>query len=59
MSELSKSDFLNFFKYYKSEEHQVEGVGILYDMMRDVLKDEDHPWIQTYRNPKPKTETIV
>ena len=54
MSELSKSDFLNFFKYYKAEEHQLEGVGILYDQMRDTLKDESHPWIQTYRKPKPK-----
>ena len=56
MSELSKADFLNFFKYYKSEEHQIEGVSILYDLIRDVLKDESHPWIQTYRKPKPKAD---
>jgi len=57
MSELSKADFLNFFKYYKAEEHQVEGVSILYDQIRDVLKDEEHPWIKTYRTPKAKDTT--
>ena len=51
MSTLSKSDFINFFKYYKGEAHQEAGVGILYDQMRDVLKHDDHRWITTYRTP--------
>ena len=56
MSELTKSDFINFFTYFKGEKHQVNGVSHLYDMMRDVLKDDRHPWIQKYRTPAtPKT----
>jgi hypothetical protein len=51
MSTLSKSDFINFFKYYKGEPHQEAGVGILYDQMRDVLKHDEHLWIATYRTP--------
>tara|TARA_R110002049_G_scaffold38178_1_gene119034 strand:+ start:515 stop:1240 length:726 start_codon:yes stop_codon:yes gene_type:complete len=50
MSNISKQDFKNFFKYYKSEEQQEAGVGILYDQMRDVLKDDAHDWITTYRS---------
>ena len=53
MSELSFSEFENFFKYYKAEEQQVKGIRILYNQMRDVLKDDTHDWIKTYRN-KPK-----
>jgi len=50
MANISKSDFLNFFKYFKSEEQQVAGIGILYDQMRAVLKDDTHDWITTYRS---------
>lgn len=53
MSSISKSDFKNFFKYYKGEPQQEAGVEILFDQMRDVLKDDQHDWIQTYRD-KPK-----
>jgi len=49
MAQLSKQDFINFFKYYKGEAQQEAGVGILYDQMRDVLKSDDHAWITTYR----------
>ena len=49
MSEISKQDFINFFKYYKSETQQEAGVSILYNQMRDVLKDDAHAWIKTYR----------
>jgi len=49
MSRISKEDFKNFFKYYNSEPHQERGVEILYDQMRDVLKDDTHDWIKTYR----------
>ena len=45
MAKLSKQDFKNFFKYYKSEEQQLAGVSILYDQMRDVLKDDTHDWV--------------
>jgi len=50
MTHISKESFKNFFKYYKSEAQQEAGVGILYDQMRDVLKDDTHNWITTYRN---------
>ena len=50
MSNISKQDFKNFFKYYKGESQQESGVGILYDQMRDVLKDDTHEWITTYRS---------
>jgi len=50
MANISKSDFLNFFKYFKSEEQQVAAIGILYDQMRAVLKDDTHDWITTYRS---------
>ena len=50
MAHISKESFKNFFKYYKSEAQQEAGVGILYDQMRDVLKDDTHNWITTYRN---------
>ena len=56
MSNISKQDFKNFFKYYKSESQQEAGVELLYDQMRDVLKDTSHPWITTYRD-KPKVVT--
>ena len=50
MSQISKQDFINFFKYYKSEAQQEAGVSILYGQMRDVLKDDAHDWIKTYRS---------
>ena len=50
MSDISKEDFKNFFKYYKEESQQVAGVEILYDQMRDVLKDDMHTWITKYRS---------
>ncbi len=56
MSSISKSDFKNFFKYYKGEAQQEAGVEILFNQMRDVLKDDGHDWIQTYRS---KAESSV
>ena len=50
MSKLSKEGFINFFKYYKGEVQQEAGIGILYDQMRDVLKDDGHRWVETYRS---------
>ena len=56
MSQLSYSDFKNFFKYYKGEEQQNLGIKKLYDQMSHALKDEEHVWISTYRTrPVPTT----
>jgi hypothetical protein len=53
MAILSLNDFENFFKYFKGEEQQRAGVKLLYEQMRDVLKDDTHDWVKTYRD-KPK-----
>ena len=58
MSKLSFNDFENFFKYYKSESQQQSGIRVLYEQMRDVLKDDAHDWIKTYRKkPEPTVST--
>jgi len=56
MAQLSKQDFINFFKYYKGEVQQEAGVSVLFEQMRDVLKSDDHDWITTYRT-KPEVTT--
>jgi len=56
MSQLSKQEFINFFKYYKNESQQEAGISILYNQMRDVLKTTDHDWVTTYRT-KPTVVT--
>lgn len=53
MANLSFKEFENFFKYYKSEDQQKAGIYILYQQMRDVIKDDEHDWVKTYRD-KPK-----
>lgn len=50
MAKLSEQDFINFFKYYKDEPHQREGIKQLYGQMQPALLDDEHVWIQTYRN---------
>ena len=56
MSQISKEDFKNFFKYYKGEPQQECGIGILFDQMRDVLKDDTHDWITVYRDKLPTSD---
>jgi hypothetical protein len=57
MPKLTFNEFGNFFKYYKSESQQEAGIHILYDQMRDVLKDDAHDWITTYRKKPEVTST--
>ena len=57
MAQLSESDFLNFFKYYKGEPHQTEGVKLLYADLPSSLKDDADEWIQTYRNANAAAES--
>ena len=56
MSNISKQDFKNFFKYYKGEAQQEAGVEILFNQMCDVLKSDEHDWITTYRS-KPAVDS--
>ena len=51
MAHLSEQEFLNFFKYYKDEEHQREAIKIMYGQMHAGLLNDQHLWVQTYRNP--------
>ena len=56
MSKITEQDFINFFKYYKDEEHQKAAVRQLYSELSDELKSEATDWIVTYRTPyKPDT----
>jgi len=49
MSIISGQSFENFFKYYKSEAHQIEAISQLYAELPTALKDESCEWIKTYR----------
>ena len=54
MSQISKQDFLNFFKYFDGKDHQVAAVEQLYMNLDLSSKAEDALWIQTFRTaPKP------
>ena len=60
MANLTFKEFENFFKYYKSEDQQRSGIRILYSQMRDVLKDDEHAWVKTYRDkPEVTSSTIL
>ena len=51
MTCVNEQGFVNFFKYYNSESHQVEAIKQLYAALPEELKDEDAEWITTYRTP--------
>jgi hypothetical protein len=59
MANLSFKEFENFFKYYKSEPQQKAGVQVLYEQMRDVLKDDQHDWVKTYRDKPGVTSSTI
>lgn len=59
MAKLTFKEFENFFKYYKSEDQQQAGIRVLYDQMRDVLKDDEHTWIKTYREKPGVTSSAI
>ena len=50
MSKITVEECRNFFKYYKSEEHQIRGVDELYLSMDSDLLVETADWIKEYRN---------
>jgi len=49
MAQISVDDFVNFFKYYKGEDHQVAGVKELYRCLDVISKDDTSSWITIYR----------
>tara|TARA_R100001443_G_scaffold744_14_gene3028 strand:+ start:1482 stop:2183 length:702 start_codon:yes stop_codon:yes gene_type:complete len=56
MSKITQQDFINFFKYYKDEPHQLSAIRQLYSELSDELKSDTADWIVTYRTPlKPIT----
>lgn len=57
MSSLSLDGFINFFKYYKGEPHQLAGITELYEKLPASLKVENDSWIETYRTPAPKPQS--
>ena len=50
MTQISKQDFINTYKYFNNSPHQVDAVGKLYDQLTSGLKEDTHVWIQTYRD---------
>ncbi|WP_126146966.1 hypothetical protein [Synechococcus elongatus] len=59
MSEISREEFENFFKYFKGESHQSQAVGILYDSIDRSLLDGDSEWIRVYRKPPEPQEPVA
>ena len=54
MAQITVEQFRNFFKYYKSEEHQQRAIELLYKELEcDCCEhlDEDSAWINQYRTP--------
>ena len=56
MAQISVDEFVNFFKYYKGEDHQVAGVKELYRYLDLISKDDTSSWITIYREGPKKTE---
>jgi len=56
MAQITVDEFVNFFKYYKGEEHQVAGVKELYRYLDLISKDDTSSWITIYRKGPKKTE---
>ena len=62
MAQISVDEFINFFKYYKGEDHQVAGVKELYRCLDVISKDDTSSWITIYREgpkkPEPSTGEV-
>ena len=56
MPQISVDEFINFFKYYKGEDHQVAGVKELYRYLDLISKDDSSSWVTIYREGPKKTE---
>ena len=59
MSQLTEQGFANFFQYYKGEDQQKAGVELLRKAIADanlLVLNEEHPWVQKYREVPPVPE---
>ena len=56
MTAITLEGFRNFFKYYKSEEHQMLAIEKLYADLPDELKEDNCEWITQYRTPIERPE---
>ena len=56
MAQITADEFVNFFKYYKGEDHQLAGVKELYRHLDLISKDDRSSWIKIYREGPKKTE---
>ena len=54
MAQITVEEFKNFFKYYKSLEHQQLGIETLYGELEPWLLENDAEWIQEYREQTPQ-----
>ena len=62
MAQITVDEFVNFFKYYKGEDHQVAGVKELYRYLDLDGRSESASWIKIYREgpkqPEPSTGEV-
>jgi predicted chitinase len=61
MAKISVDDFLNFFKYFKEEDHQVKAVETFYNHLSALHGDclqEDALWIKQYRKQTSESTNI-
>ncbi len=56
MAQITVDEFVNFFKYYNGEDHQLAGVKELYRYLDLISKDDTSSWIKIYREGPKKTE---
>ena len=57
---LSFPAFLNFWTYYKGQDHQKEAIEKLWRAMPQELLDQTSDWVVSYRStPKPEPEEIT
>ena len=56
MAQITLEEFRNFFKYYKSLEHQQKAIETLYEKLGPELLSNDSDWITQYRAPGEKPE---
>ena len=56
---LTLEQFRNFFKYYNSEEHQDEGIDLLFESLPEEVLDQSAKWVRSYRNVREEPKRVV